>query len=106
MTGVDWDRREVLLDGGHALPFDSLVVASGATAKFFGIPGASDHSFPLYTLTDARRLRDHVLRRLEDVDAHPDGAEAGGRTDLRRGRAAARPASRWPAPSPNCSTWR
>ena len=78
VIGVDWDRREVLLDGGYSLPFDSLIVASGATAKFFGIPGASELSFPLYTLTDARRLRDHILRRLEDVDAHPDSADAGG----------------------------
>jgi len=78
VTGVDWDRSEVLLDGPAPLPFDSLIVASGATAKFFGIPGASDHSFPLYTLTDARRLRDHILRRLEDVDAHPEGAAARG----------------------------
>jgi NADH dehydrogenase len=78
VTGVDWERREVLLAEGHRLPFDSLVVASGATARFFGIPGASEHSFPLYTLTDARRLRDHILRRLEDVDSHPEGARARG----------------------------
>jgi NADH dehydrogenase len=39
VIGVGWDRREVLLDGDHSLPFDSLIVASGATAKFFGIPG-------------------------------------------------------------------
>ncbi len=78
VTGVDWDRREVLLAGNRPLPFDSLIVASGATAKFFGIPGASDNSFPLYTLTDARRLRDHLLRRLEDVDAHPDGSASRG----------------------------
>ncbi len=69
VTGVDWDRREVLLRGGRRLPFDSLIVASGATTRFFGIPGASEHSFPLYTLTDARKLRDHILRVLEDVDA-------------------------------------
>ena len=78
VTGIDGERRQVVLADTHPLPFDSLIVASGATAKFFGIPGASDHSFPLYTLTDARRLRDHILRRLEDVDAHPEGAEAQG----------------------------
>ena len=78
VTGVDWGRREVTLADAAPLPFDSLVVASGATARFFGIPGASDHSFPLYTLTDARRLRDHILRRLEDVDSHPEGAAARG----------------------------
>ncbi len=78
VVGVDWDRRAVLLDGAASLPFDSLVVASGATARYFGIPGASEHSFPLYTLTDARRLRDHILRRLEEVDAHPEEAAARG----------------------------
>ncbi len=78
VTGIDWERRQVVLADTHPLPFDSIIMASGATAKFFGIPGASDHSFPLYTLTDARRLRDHILRRLEDVDAHPEGAEAQG----------------------------
>ncbi len=78
VTGVDWDRREVLVADSAPLPFDSLIVASGATARFFGIPGAAEHSFPLYTLTDARRLRDHILRRLEDTDAHPEGAAARG----------------------------
>ncbi len=80
VTGVDWVRREVTLAGTSPLPFDSVIVASGATAKFFGIPGASEHSHPLYTLTDARSLRDHVLRRLEDVDAHPDSVADGALT--------------------------
>jgi len=78
VTGVDWDRREVLVAETTPLPFDSLIVATGATARFFGIPGASEYSFPLYTLTDARRLRDHILRRLEDVDADPEGSGAQG----------------------------
>ena len=71
VTGVDWDRRQVALEGSSPLPFDSVIVASGATARYFGIPGASELTFPLYTLTEARRLRDHVLRKLEDADADP-----------------------------------
>ncbi len=77
VTGVDWERRQVTLEGSDPLPFDSVVVASGATAKYFGIPGAAESSFPLYTLTDARRLRDHVLRRLEDADSNPARATEG-----------------------------
>jgi NADH dehydrogenase len=46
VTGVDWDRREVELDGHSPLPFDSVIVASGATARYFGIPGASEFAFP------------------------------------------------------------
>jgi NADH dehydrogenase len=77
VTGVDWDRRQVLVAGQSPLPFDSVIVASGATARFFGIPGASEFTFPLYTLTDARRLRDHVLRWLEAADAQPPAADSG-----------------------------
>jgi len=77
VTGVDWERGDVRLADGGTLPFDSLIVASGATAKFFGIPGAAEHSLPLYTLTDARRLRDHVLRRLEAADDNPDADREG-----------------------------
>ena len=68
------------MEEGETLPFDSLIVSSGATAKFFGIPGASELSFPLYTLTDARALRDHILRRLELADADPTPAAAGALT--------------------------
>lgn len=71
VTGVDWSRRLVLLEGADPLPFDSIIMASGATTRFFGIPGAAESSFPLYTLNDARALRDHVLRRFEEVDADP-----------------------------------
>src|SRR5664280_2358537 len=31
VTGVDWDRHEVLVADSDPLPFDSLIVASGAT---------------------------------------------------------------------------
>ncbi len=77
VAGVDWDRGEVTLVDAAPLPFDSIIVASGATAKFFGIPGAAEFSFPLYTLTDARSLRDHVLRRFEEADANPSRADKG-----------------------------
>jgi NADH dehydrogenase len=72
VEGVDWDARMVRLEGDDPLPFDSIILATGAIAKFFGIPGAQEFTFPLYTLADARILRDHLLRRLEEVDAHPE----------------------------------
>ncbi len=78
VTGIDWARHTVGIDEGEPVPFDSLIVASGATVKYFGIPGAAQYAHALYTLADARYLRDHILRRLEEVDADPqvggDGA--------------------------------
>ena len=77
VTGVDWERRQLILEGSGSLPFDSVIVASGATAKFFGVPGASEFAFPLYTLSDARTLRDHILRRLEDADSDRQAETSG-----------------------------
>ena len=47
VDGVDWDARMVSLEGDDPLPFDSIIVATGAIAKYFGIPGAQEFTFPL-----------------------------------------------------------
>jgi len=77
VTGVDWTTNTLLLDDG-SLSFDHLIVAAGATAAYFGIEGAEANGFPLYVLTDAIALRNHVLERFEAADADPalvdDGA--------------------------------
>lgn len=77
VTGVDWDRRELHLDGGPPLPFDHLVVAAGAVATWFGVPGAEKHALPLYTLEDAVGVRNHVLERFEAADADPSLVDEG-----------------------------
>ena len=80
VTSVDLDGRCVVLGDGTALPYDHLVLATGATAGFFGIPGAAEHARPLYTLGDARRLRNHLLATLEAADAHPERYDDGAPT--------------------------
>ena len=74
---VDHARKTVVLSDGEELAFDHLVVATGATAAFFGIPGASQHAIPLYSLADARRLRNRLLSALEHADAVADTAPIG-----------------------------
>jgi NADH dehydrogenase len=69
---VDFDRRLAQLSSGAKLPFDHVVFASGVVANFFGIPGASDYAKPLYTLADARHLRDQLLLALEEAEAEGD----------------------------------
>jgi NADH dehydrogenase len=80
VTGVDWDARLVHLDEGDPLPFDHLVVAAGATTTYFDLPGAEQHAFPLYTLEDAIRLRNHILDRFESADVHPELVDEGALT--------------------------
>jgi NADH:quinone reductase (non-electrogenic) len=69
---VGMDAGVLRLDDGDVLPFDHLIVAGGARAAYFGVPGAAEHAFPLYALTDAIRLRNHTLRCFESADAHPE----------------------------------
>lgn len=69
---VDQRENQVLLEDGSTIDYDHLVVATGATASFFGIPGASRYALPLYSLADARRLRNHLLLALERADVAAD----------------------------------
>ena len=68
---IDPDAREVETDGGK-IPFDYLVLATGSTSHFFGIPGASEHSFPLKTLGESVALRNRVLQSFERAAREPD----------------------------------
>ena len=78
VTGIDLDKREVTFGELDPVLYNTLVLALGAEVNFFGVDGAAEHAFPLYTLADAVRLKDHVLERWEAADRHPqlvaDGA--------------------------------
>jgi NADH:ubiquinone reductase (H+-translocating) len=74
---VDLDRHLVILRDGSILEYDALIVATGATAGFFGIVGAADNSHPLYTVADARSLRNLILTTLEDCEARPERHDDG-----------------------------
>ncbi|MGH3028745.1 MAG: hypothetical protein ACRDMW_09325, partial [Gaiellaceae bacterium] len=78
MTSVDLDARTVSFEEIGPDRYDYLVLALGATVNFFGVPGADEHAFPLYTLPDAVRLKNHVLKRWKAADRDPglldDGA--------------------------------
>ncbi len=79
-VSVDVDARRVGIADGTALDYDRLVVATGATTGFLSVPGAPEHALPLYTLADARHLRNHVLSRLEAADARPEDFDGGAPT--------------------------
>ncbi len=71
VIGVDWATQRVLLEYEEPIGFDYLVVAAGSTTNYFGIDGADDFAFPLYTLEDAVRLRNHLLSLYEAADSVP-----------------------------------
>ena len=77
VTGIDLAGRQVHLAEMAPLAYDYLVLALGARVTFFGTQGAPEHAFPMYTLADAVRLKEHVLRRWEAADKEPALADDG-----------------------------
>ncbi|WP_199257125.1 NAD(P)/FAD-dependent oxidoreductase [Tomitella fengzijianii] len=68
VTRIDAAARTVTLDDGSVCTGRVLVVATGAQANFFGITGAAEHSYPLYSLDDAVRLAGAMLSALDEAD--------------------------------------
>src|SRR5215469_4273784 len=65
VTSINADARQVLLADGAVLDYDYLVIAAGMSAAFFGVAGAEEHSFSLYTRRDAIILRNRLMAELE-----------------------------------------
>src|SRR5215475_6297441 len=78
VQSIDLQRKQVVVEGSKSIQYDYLVLALGGVVNFFHTPGADQHALPLYTLTDAIRLKEHILKRFEAVDKKPalvdDGA--------------------------------
>lgn len=73
VAAIDFAGKAVTLDDGEVVQADYLVLAAGSQPNFFGVPGADEHSFPLYAVTDAERLRVHLqgLLRVHCSDTPP-----------------------------------
>ena len=72
VSRVDPERHVVTLNDADEIGYDHVVVATGATAAFFDVPGAAQNASPLYTLADARHLRNRLLLALEDADVRSE----------------------------------
>ncbi len=62
--------------GRFVVEYERLVLALGAVARTFPVPGLARHGLGFKDLADAIRLRNHVLRQLELAEAEPDPIEA------------------------------
>jgi len=58
-------ERSLELTDGQTLTGSHVVMAAGARPNFFGVPGAEEHAFPLYSVADAERLRLHLQDLLQ-----------------------------------------
>lgn len=74
LRSIDTSARVVHLHNQLSLPYDRLLIAAGSSTNYFGVPGAEEHGFAFKTLTDAIRLRSHVIEMWELADQATDAA--------------------------------
>jgi NADH dehydrogenase len=74
VTGLDTERREVLADG-LKLPYDHLVIATGATHSYFGQDGWAPFAPGLKRVDDATLVRRRVLEAFEHAEVAVSEAE-------------------------------
>ena len=74
-AGLDADARQLILDRGERLDYDSLIVACGAETSYFGKDEWRDVSYGLKTVDDARRLRNRLYGAFEEAERAQDPAE-------------------------------
>jgi NADH dehydrogenase len=63
-----------LIDGDQSVPYDYLVLASGAAHAYFSHPEWAERAPGLKTLDDALEMRRRVLRAFEAAEREPDAA--------------------------------
>src|SRR5712664_1024648 len=74
VTGLDTERREVLADGFN-LPYDYLVIATGATHSYFGHDTWAPFAPGLKRVDDATLVRRRVLEAFERAEVAATEAE-------------------------------
>jgi NADH:ubiquinone reductase (H+-translocating) len=75
VTDVDPERRQVVLDRGDRLDYDSLIVACGAETSYFGHDEWKDVSCGMKTLADAVDFRQRFYGAFEEAERTDDPAE-------------------------------
>jgi NADH dehydrogenase len=74
VTGVDPQNRCVTLEDGGTVPFDTLILATGARHAYFGHDDWEPFAPGLKNLEDATSIRRRVLLSLERAEREPDAA--------------------------------
>src|SRR5512145_2860034 len=73
VMGIDFDKKTVTVVQGFRripieLPYDDLVLALGMSVDLKRFPGLPEHALTMKNLSDAHRLRTHVIGCLETAD--------------------------------------
>jgi NADH:ubiquinone reductase (H+-translocating) len=71
VTGVDLEQRQVMTHN-HAIPYDYLIIATGATHSYFGHDEWASYAPGLKSITNATSLRRKILLAFEAAETETD----------------------------------
>jgi NADH:ubiquinone reductase (H+-translocating) len=71
-TGIDPEAREVRLSDGATVPYDSLIVSTGARHSYFGHDEWAAHAPGLKSIDDATEIRRRILIAFEAAEREGD----------------------------------
>lgn len=75
VESIETDGAQILCKGIDPIPYDRLVVATGATHSYFGNDAWAAHAPGLKSVEDALEIRRRVLRAFENAELHPEEAK-------------------------------
>lgn len=59
ITGIDFDAKKATGENG-SYAYDYLVLAAGSEPTYFGVPGAEEYAYNLWSYDDAIRLKERI----------------------------------------------
>ncbi|MET0696351.1 MAG: FAD-dependent oxidoreductase, partial [Acidimicrobiia bacterium] len=75
VTGINLSNKTLSLDDASLLPYDYLILATGATHSYFDHDDWEEVAPGLKTLEDALLLRQKILAAFEEAERNPDDAD-------------------------------
>jgi len=72
VTGLNVERKLVLLGDGHSILYDYLIIATGARHSYFGHNEWAEYAPGLKSISDATEIRRKILSAYEAAEAEVD----------------------------------
>jgi NADH dehydrogenase len=72
--GMHLGEKKVHTSAGD-IPYDTLIIGTGASTNYYGIPGAEEHGLVLKSLSDALMIKNRIIDHFERAAQTKDAAE-------------------------------
>ncbi len=71
VTSIDFDAKKVIGETS-SYDYDYVVIAAGSKPTYFGVEGAPEYSWKLWSYEDAVKLREHILNSFRKASKETD----------------------------------